>query len=197
MARMRVLIACEFSGVVREAFRYYGHDAYSCDILPTEIRGQHFQSDAIEMIYGAKWDLIICHPPCTYLANSGVRWIVDGENLIPERVEKMHLGVSMFNDMLNANVEMIAIENPIMHKYASALIPKRYDQIIHPWQFGHGETKATCLWLKGLPLLQPTDIVDGREARVHMMQPGVNRWRERSRTLAGIADAMANQWGKL
>lgn len=182
---MRVLVACEFSGVVRDAFRARGHEAWSCDLLPSEVDNRfHFQEDVRQVIYRG-WDLMIAHPPCTHLAVSGARWFKDKRN------EQM-AALVFVNDLLNAPISMIALENPI--SIISSQIRKP-DQIIQPWQFGHGETKATCLWLKGLPKLKPTSVVEGREARVHRMPPGPDRWKERSRTFQGIADAMADQWG--
>ena len=181
---MRILVACEFSGVVRDAFRRQGHDAWSCDILPTEQGGPHIQGDVREVL-GAGWDLMVCHPPCTHLAVSGARWFKD------KRAEQAE-ALEFVRTLLNAPIPRIALENPI--SIISSRIRKP-DQIIQPWQFGHGETKATCLWLKGLPPLQPTQIVEGREARVHRMPPGPDRWKERSRTFPGIAEAMASQWG--
>ena len=182
---MNVLVACEFSGVVRDAFTARGHHAVSCDILPTETGGLHYQGDVREILYSGKWDLMIAHPPCTHLAVSGARWFKDK---LPEQAAALEF-VRM---LLDAPVRRIALENPI--SIISTRIRKP-DQIIQPWQFGHGETKAICLWLKNLPLLVPTDIVDGREARVHRMPPGPDRWKERSRTFTGIAHAMADQWG--
>lgn len=180
---MKILIACEFSGIVREAFRKLGHDAWSCDLLPSEIPGQHIQGDVLEHL-DEGWDMMIAHPPCTHLAVSGARWFKD-------KKEEQALALSFVWALLNAPIKKIALENPI--SVISSDIRKP-DQIIQPWMFGHGETKATCLWLKNLALLVPTNIVDGREARVHRMQPGPDRWKERSRTLQGIADAMAQQW---
>jgi hypothetical protein len=181
---MRVLVACEFSGVVRDAFRALRHAAYSCDLLPTEIPGPHYQCDVLDVLdYG--WDLMIAHPPCTHLAASGARWFKD-------RQEEQAQALAFVKKLMAARIPRIAIENPI--SIISSRIRKP-DQIIQPWQFGHGETKATCLWLKNLPKLTPTNIVEGREARVHRMPPGPNRWRERSRTFQGIADAFAQQWG--
>ena len=185
---MKVLIACEFSGIVREAFAKRGHDATSCDLLPTEIPGKHYQGNVLDIINDG-WDMMIAHPPCTRLANSGVMWL-ERRGLWSDLLE----GVRFFNIMLDADIPMIAVENPIQHKYAREYI-RKYDQIIQPWQFGHGETKATCLWLKNLPLLKPTIIVNGRENRISKMPQSENRWRERSRTYQGIADAMAEQWG--
>lgn len=185
---MKVLVACEFSGIVREAFTKRGHDAWSCDLLPTEILGNHYQADFYDVI-NWKWDLLIAHPPCTYLCNSGVRWLKDNY----DRQRLMRMASRDFKILLNCDIEKICIENPIPHKYGE--LPK-YTQIIQPWQFGHGETKATCLWLKGLPKLQSTNIVNGRESRIHKMPPGKDRSKERSRTFKGIAEAMAEQWGQ-
>lgn len=181
---MRVLVACEFSGVVRNAFAALGHDAWSCDVLPSETNGQHYEGDVREFL-GAGWDLLIAHPPCTHLAVSGARWFKGRQD------EQAH-GLGFVLQLAAAPVERIAIENPI------SILSSRWrkpDQIIQPWQFGHGETKATCLWLKGLPKLVPTQIVDGRDNRVHRESPGPDRWKERSRFLPGIAEAMAKQWG--
>jgi len=185
---MRVIVGCEFSQIVTKAFRNRGHEAFSCDILPTEGNPKwHIQGDILEHL-DESWDLGIFHPPCDRLSNSGVRWLAE-RNLW----EDMERGAAFFNKLLNCKIPKIAIENPIHHKYARALI-KIYDQIIQPHMFGHGETKATCLWLKNLPLLTPTNEVDGRTARVHMEPPGPERWKNRSRTFQGIADAMASQW---
>lgn len=181
---MRVLVACEFSGIVREAFKAKGHDAWSCDLLPTEIPGQHIMGDIIKTLEWG-WDLMIAHPPCTHLAVSGARWFKD-------KALAQSDAMDFFIDLATAGIAKIAVENPvsIMSTYY-----RKPDQIIQPWQFGHGETKATCLWLKGLPLLQPTNIVEGRTPRVHHEPPGPDRWKNRSRTYQGIADAMAAQWG--
>jgi site-specific DNA-cytosine methylase len=181
---MKVLIACEFSGIVREAFKARGHDAWSCDILPTEIPGQHIHDDVLKHLNDG-WDLMIAHPPCTHLAVSGARWF---KNKLQEQAEALEF-VRM---LMAAPIRMICIENPI--SIISSRIRKP-DQIIQPWQFGHGETKATCLWLKNLPLLQPTNIVDGRVNRVHREPPSPERWKNRSRTYQGIAEAFASQWG--
>lgn len=183
-AIMRVLIACEFSGTVRKEFEALGHEAWSCDLLPTEIPGNHYQGDVRDILL-EHWDLMVAHPPCTHLAVSGARWFKEKQAEQAEALEFVRL-------LMNAPIEHIAIENPI--SIISSRIRKP-DQIIQPWQFGHGETKATCLWLKGLPKLQPTNIVEGREQRVHKMPPSPDRWRERSRTFAGIAKAFALQWG--
>jgi len=183
---MRVLVACEFSGTVRRAFRALGHDAYSCDLLPAEDNSPfHLKCDALAALDFNDWELLIAHPPCTHLAVSGARWFA-------EKQAEQAAALAFVRALLDAPVPRIALENPI--SIISSRIRKP-DQIIQPWQFGHGETKATCLWLKGLPLLQPTDIVSGREARVHKMPPSQNRWKERSRTFVGIAAAMAQQWG--
>lgn len=181
---MRVLVACEFSGVVRDAFLARGHDAWSCDLEDTERPGPHIHDDVL-LHLGNRWDLMVAHPPCTHLAVSGARWFKD------KAVEQEH-ALEFVEMLMDSPIPRIAIENPI--SIISSRIRKP-DQIIQPWQFGHGETKATCLWLKNLPKLTPTNIVAGREARVHRMPPGPNRGRERSRTFQGIADAMADQWG--
>ena len=183
---MKVLVACEYSGTVRDAFLKLGHDAMSCDLLPTDVPGPHYQGDVFDIMEDG-YDLMIAHPPCTHLAVSGARWF---KEKMPEQAEAL-----WFVDMLlNAPIGMIALENPI--SVISSRIRKP-DQIIHPWMFGHGETKATCLWLKCLPKLTPTNVVEGREARIHRMPPSPNRWKERSKTYQGIADAMASQWGSL
>lgn len=181
---MRVLIACEFSGVVREAFRRRGYDAWSCDLLSSEIRGQHIEGD-VRKVLDWNWALMIAHPPCTHLAVSGARWFKE------KRAEQAE-ALGFVKTLLDAPIPYIALENPV--SVISSRIRKP-DQIIQPWQFGHGETKTTCLWLKGLPVLEPTEIVSGREARVHKLAPSPDRWKERSRTLPGIAEAIAEQWG--
>ncbi len=180
---MKVLVACEFSAVVRDAFAARGHDAWSCDLLPCERQGKHMQLDVLGVL-DRGWDLMVAHPPCTHLAVSGARWFHAKENEQAESLE-------FVRKLLYCSIPRIAVENPI--SIISSKIRKP-DQIIQPWQFGHGEVKATCLWLKNLPLLVPTLIVEGREARIHRMPPGPNRWKERSRTLTGIAEAMADQW---
>lgn len=196
---MRVLVACEFSGVVRRAFRERGHEAWSCDLLPSEDGSPHHHQGPLEDFIGSgrEWDLIIAHPPCTYLCNSGVRWLYGGKGRVRDakRWQAMEYACAFFNMIWKRDCRRIAIENPVMHGHAKALISEACSQVIQPWQFGHGETKATCLWLKGLPLLKPTEIVSGREPVVHFASPGPNRWRERSRTYEGIANAMAEQWG--
>lgn len=186
---MKVLVACEFSGIVREAFKARGHDAWSLDILPTEIPGNHFQdflyTDKIDYLQ-AGWDMVIAHPPCTRLASSGARWMT------AETWKERWEAIKFFMHIVEAPVPKICIENPIG---IMSTVYRKPDQIIQPWQFGHGETKATCLWLKGLPKLIPTNIVEGREARIHRMPPSENRGKDRSRTYKGIAEAMAAQWG--
>jgi hypothetical protein len=188
---VRVLVACEFSGVVRDAFRARGYDAWSCDLLPTETPGPHYTQDVrlrlLDQDFADVWDLLIAHPPCTYLAVSGARWFKD------RRVEQ-EAALDFVRELMAAPIPRIAIENPI--SVISSRIRKP-DQIIQPWMFGHGETKATCLWLKNLPPLKPTNIVEGRDNRVHREAPGPDRWKNRSRTLTGIAEAMADQWGSL
>lgn len=185
---MKILVACEYSGAVRDAFRDKGHEAWSCDLLPSEgaYKSHHVCGDIKDLLgYRLQpWDMIIAFPPCTHLSVSGARWFKDKREEQAEAIE-------FFMMFANHPCPRIAIENPI------GIMSTRYrkpDQIIQPWQFGHGETKATCLWLKGLPKLQPTNIVEGREARIHRMPPGPNRARERSRTYQGIANAMAQQW---
>ncbi len=169
---------------MREAFRQRGHDAYSCDLLPAEDNGLHIQDDVRRVLHDS-WDMMIAHPPCTHLAVSGARWFKD-------KKEEQQQALEFVQTLLDAPIDKICLENPI--SIISTRIRKP-DQIIQPWQFGHGETKATCLWLKSLPVLQPTDVVDGRTPRVHHASPGPNRWKERSRTMIGIAEAMATQWG--
>lgn len=200
-ARMtnRVLIACEFSGVVRRAFRALGFDAWSCDLLPAEDGSEfHIEGD-VRDILGRPWDLMIAHPPCTFLANSGAKHLYlgmrkeNGPNL--ERWRLMREAAAFFRMLLDAPIPRIAIENPIMIGHAKELIGVRQTQIIQPFHHGHGETKATCLWLRNLPPLMPTNIVSGREGRVWRMPPSPDRRKERSRTLPGVAAAMAEQWG--
>ena len=181
---MRVLVACEYSGRVRDAFRALGHDAMSCDFLPTEVEGPHHQGDVTELLHMG-WDLMIAHPPCTHLAVSGARWFKDK---VVEQAEALDF-VQM---LMDAPIPHIAIENPV--SVISSRIRKP-DQIVQPWMFGDPFTKTTCLWLKNLPLLQPSNIVSGREQRLHKLPPSPDRWRERSKTFPGIAQAMAQQWG--
>ena len=185
---MRVLVACESSGTVRDAFIRAGHDAMSCDILPTDSPGPHYQGDVFDVI-DYPWELMIGHPPCTHLSVSGSRHFAE------KKLDgRQQAAVSFFMRLIrqSAHIPMVAIENPVC---IMSSLYRKPDQIIHPWQYGHGGTKATCLWLKGLPLLQPTNIVEGREARIHRMPPSPDRWKERSKTFQGIADAMASQWG--
>jgi hypothetical protein len=199
-AGMRVLVACECSGIVRDAFAARGHDAWSCDLKPSERAGRHIQGDAIEAAYSRPWDLMIAHPECTYLANSGAKHLYasmkaeNGPNA--DRWAKLGAAAQFFLTLWRAPIERKAIENPIMLGHVRRLfgIPQPA-QIVQPWQFGHGETKATCLWLDGLLPLRPTAIVEGREQRVFRMAPGPERKADRSRTYAGIAEAMADQWG--
>ncbi len=189
---VKVLIACEYSGAVRRAFRERGHDAWSCDLLPADDGSEHHYQDDVRNVLGRgkpwaelPWDLMIAHPPCTHLAVSGARWFKEKRFEQGEALEFVRF-------LLDAPIPRIALENPV--SIISSRIRKP-DQIIQPWQFGHGETKATCLWLKNLPLLNPTNIVEGREARIHKMPPSADRWKKRSETYAGIASAMAEQWG--
>ena len=182
---MRVLVACEYSGTVRNAFAAQGWDAWSCDLLPTEQPGHHFMGP-VEAVLSLGWDLMIAHPPCTHLAISGARWFGG-------KAQQQADALAFVRFLMAAPVDCIAIENPASI-ISSHIRPA--DQVIQPWQFGHGETKATHLWLKNLPRLTPTNIVPGREARIHMMPPGPDRWKDRSRTYPGIAEAMAQQWGQ-
>jgi len=193
----RILIACEFSGTVREAFKKVGWDAWSCDILPTEIPGNHIQDDVLNHL-GGGWDMMIAHPPCTYLTNSGVTWL----HKDAKRWIELFNAALFFKKLLNANIPKICVENPIQHKYAKAFINQEYTQIIQPWMFGHPESKATCLWLKGLPELKETDNVkeemlslpDNQRQRLHYLPPSEDRWKLRSKTFQGIADAISEQW---
>ena len=180
---MRVLVACEYSGTVRDAFIARGHDAVSCDLLPTDRPGPHLQCD-VRDILGDGWDLMIAHPPCTHLAVSGARWFKD------KRAEQAE-ALEFVRTLMAAPIPRWCIENPV--SVISSRIRKP-DQVVQPWQYGHGETKATCLWLNGLPKLTPTNVVDGRAARVHRLPPSPDRWKIRSTTYQGIADAMAAQW---
>ena len=186
---MKVLVACEFSGVVRNAFLARGHDATSCDLLPSETPGPHHQGDVLEILNDG-WDMMIAHPPCTYLCNSGLHW----NNKRPERNALTQEALEFVRKLLDAPIERIALENPV--GCISTQI-RRWDQAIQPWQFGHGENKRTCLWLKNLPPLSPTQVVDGRENRIWLMSESPDRWKKRSLTYYGIAEAMADQWGDL
>lgn len=183
------MVACEFSGTVRRAFRNRGHNAWSCDLLDAEDGDEHHLKGDVRKFISefSDWDLMIAHPPCTHLAVSGARWFKDKQT---EQAEAL----DFVRELMAAPIERIAIENPV--SIISSKIRKP-DQIIQPWMFGHGETKATCLWLKNLPKLTPTNIVDGREARVHKLPPSPDRWKLRSITYQGIADAMAEQWGQI
>lgn len=182
---MRVLIACEYSGRVRDAFRRRGHDAWSCDLLECEADPRWHYQAPVEEVLGRGWDLMIAHPPCTHLAVSGSRHFHRKQREQAEALDFVRL-------LMDAPIPRWCIENPVSI-ISSAIRPA--DQVIQPWQFGHGETKATCLWLQNLPRLRSTNVVEGREPRVHMMPPGPNRWKERSRTYEGIAEAMGDQWG--
>lgn len=206
---MRVLIACEYSGIVRDAFLARGHEAWSCDLLPCERDAtRHLQRDVREVLRES-WDLVIAHPPCTHLAVSGARWLTrhfvakkNGPDMHEgvrgywhdpaAKLEAQKEAVEFVRELWACSAQRMAIENPISRL---STLWQRPTQIIQPWQFGHGETKATCLWLRGLPPLVPTDVVSGREGRVHAMPPSADRWKERSRTFTGIAAAMASQWG--
>lgn len=183
---MRVLIACEYSGRVRDAFLANGHDAISCDLLPTDAPGPHYQGDVFDIINDG-FDLMIAHPPCTHLAVSGARHFA-----AKKASGVQDEALDFVRRLLDAPIEKIALENPI--SIISSRIRKP-SQIIQPWQFGHGETKATCLWLKNLPLLVPTNIVEGRSDRIHKMPPSPDRWKLRSTTYMGVAQAFADQWG--
>lgn len=184
--RARVLVACEFSGIVRDAFTTRGFDAWSCDLLDTERPGQHHRGD-VRAILADGWDLMVAHPPCTYLAYSGARWF-------SRRQAEQDAAVAFVEELLAAPIPRIAIENPngVLNRRV-----RRPDHVVQPFMFGHGETKATCFWLKGLPWLRETDRVDGRVPRVLRERPGPDRWKARSRSFPGIAAAMADQWGKL
>lgn len=185
---MKVLIACEYSGRVRQAFRAMGHDAWSCDLYePAEDNSpNHFTADALEIAHSHVWDLMVAHPPCTHLSVSGAR------HFAAKRADgRQQAAIQFFLALARAPIARIAIENPVC---IMSSIWRKPDQTLQPWQYGHGETKATCLWLKNLPPLVPTNIVSGREARIHKMPPSPSRWKERSRTFEGIAQAMAQQW---
>ena len=199
MTQLRVLVACEYSGVVRRAFLARGCDAWSCDLLPAEDgSNRHIRGDARELLHDG-WDLLlVAHPPCTRLCNSGVRWLSTpppGKSAA-QMERELREGAALFSSFWNAPISRVAVENPVMHRHAKALIENYAEpaQSIQPWQFGHGECKRTCLWLRGLPPLKPTNVVDGREQRVHRMPPSPTRWKERSRFYPGIAAAMADQW---
>jgi hypothetical protein len=185
-ARVRVLVACEYSGVVRDAFIALGHEAMSCDLLPTDAPGPHYQGDVRDVL-DYPWDLMVAHPPCTHLSVSGARHFAE------KRLDgRQQAAVSFFMALARAPIPRIAIENPVC---IMSSLWRKPDQTVQPWQFGHGETKATCLWLKNLPLLRPTNIVEGREQRIWKMPPSEDRWKLRSATFPGLAEAMASQWG--
>lgn len=199
--KMKVLVACERSGVVRSAFRRLGHDAWSNDIYPADDGSEyHIQGDAVMAAYSREWDLVIAHPECTYLSNSGAKHLYEGMNKENgpngDRWANMGAAAQFFMTLLNAPARRVAVENPVMLGHPRRLfgIPAP-TQIIQPWEYGHGETKATCLWLRGLMPLRPTNIVEGREQRIWKMAPGPDRKKNRSRTFDGIAEAMASQWG--
>lgn len=197
---MRVLVGCETSGIVRRAFAARDHDVWSCDLLPADDgSNRHIVGDVRDLLNDG-WDLLaVMHPPCTRLCNSGVRWLsVPPPGKTADQMQaELQEGAALFSACWNAPIDRIAVENPVMHRHAKALIVgyRPPAQSVQPWQFGHGETKRTCFWLKGLLPLMPTDIVEGREARVHRMPPSADRWKERSRFYPGIAAAMADQWG--
>lgn len=188
---MRVLVACESSGTVRNAFRKLGHQAWSCDLLPADDGSRyHIQGDAITAIRSRYWDLVIAHPPCTHLTVSGARWFA-----AKRKTGQQQAGIRFFMRMITAcenNAERWAVENPIG---IMSRLYRKPDQIIQPWMFGHGETKATCFWLGNLPVLEPTKIVAGRESRIHRLPPSADRWKLRSVTYKGVAKAMSEQWG--
>lgn len=193
---MKILVACEYSGRVREAFRKLGHDAWSCDLLPSDDNSPyHIQGDVLKIL-NEGWDMMIAHPPCTYLTNAGVSWL----NRIPGRWLQLSEGAEFFRELLLVPIPLIAVENPIMHKYAVEIIGRRQDQVIQPWMFGEDASKATCLWLKGLPQLRPTNIIKKKRYANQTpggwdkTSPGPLRWKIRSLTYQGIADAMAAQW---
>jgi len=198
---MKVLVACEYSATVRDAFRALGHDAWSCDLLPTDGNPYwHIQGDALAIAHGHNWDLMIAHPPCTYMTNAGVTWL----HKDPSRWDKLDEGAAFFKALWDAPIKRIAIENPVMHKYAKERIGgMQQTQTIQPYQFGHLEQKATCLWLKGLMPLRPTTdlkaetkaLPDNQRQRLHYLPPSADRWKLRSTTFKGIASAMADQWG--
>lgn len=183
---MKVLVACEYSGIVRDSFIAAGHDAMSCDLLPTEQPGPHYEGD-VRDVMDYPWDLMIAHPPCTHLSVSGAR------HFAAKRLDgRQQSAVSFFMMLVKADIPRIAVENPVC---IMSSLYRKPDQIIQPWQYGHGETKATCLWLKRLPMLTPTSVVSGRSDRIHKLPPSPDRWKLRSATYQGIADAMADQWG--
>ena len=190
---MKILVGCEFSGIVREAFRKHGHNAWSCDLLSADDKSEYHIQDDILNHLDENWDIAIFHPPCTFLTISANKWYKDELDMFSERQNSRIDAIKFFMQLINCNIPKVAVENPI------GVMSSRYrkpDQILQPWMFGHGETKATCLWLKGLPKLEPTDIVSGREQRLHYLPKTDDRWKLRSITFQGIADAMAKQWTK-
>ena len=191
MNKLRVLVACEHSGRVREAFRALGHDAISCDMLPTDVPGPHHQGDVRDMLR-EPWGLVIAHPPCTRLCNSGVRWLAERDLWAD-----MRDGAAFFLECLNANAPMVAVENPVMHRYAREIVGRGPNFTVQPWQFGDPAKKRTCFWTRGMPVLTPTSDMTADDARAdcHLASPGPDRWKMRSTTYQGIADAMAMQWG--
>lgn len=200
---MKVLVACEYSGTVRRAFDAAGHDAWSIDLLPSEDgSNRHITGDVRDGILNEGWDLLmVAHPPCTRLCNSGVRWlsVPPPGRTLESMWQELDQGAELFSVLWNAPIDRICVENPVMHKHAKARIRNyvEFAQSVQPWEYGHGECKRTCFWLKNLPPLQPTNIVEGRAQRIHSMPPSANRWKERSRFYPGIASAMADQWGRL
>jgi len=211
---VNIIVGCESSGTVRRAFRALGHNAWSCDLLPADDNSPyHFQHDIFDVLHDLDWDLGIFHPPCTYLTNAGVRWLHEhvqsrnGKKPVISgqlRWKYMREGAEFFKKLLEADIPCIAVENPIPHKYAIEIIGRKYDQIVQPWMFGHAERKATCLWLKGLPKLVETNNVKQQmlllpkkeQNRLHYLPPSPDRWKLRSKTFEGIAQSMAEQWGK-
>ena len=204
---MKILVACEYSGIVRDSFTELGHDVTSCDLLPTETPGKHYQGDVRDII-DRGWDMMIAHPPCTFLSNSGVRWLwEESGGSLTERAERrwgyMEDGARFFHSLLNADIPKVVVENPIMHKYALEIVGEKASQTVHPWQHGHTQTKATNLWVKGVPLLAETNNVKAEmmklsyaeRSAIHYASPGKDRWKKRSVTFVGIAKAMAQQWG--
>lgn len=193
---MKVLIGFEFSQTICQAFRNKGHEAYSCDLLPTDGNPEWHIQDNVFNIINENWNLAVFHPPCTFLCNSGVRWLHTEKG----RWHKMEEATKLFKQLLDAPIPKIAIENPVMHKYSLELIGHKYDQIIHPWMFSdHTTSKATCLWLKNLPLLRPDKFLpkEQRTYEIHKASPGPNRWKIRSKTFLGVAEAMSNQWSSV
>ena len=187
---MKILVACEYSGVVRDAFIRRGHDAISCDLLPTDAEGPHIQGDCLPVIERDGWDIIIMHPPCTALAVSGNRWYGKGMPKHHERIESIRWTMALYETAKEHALVGVCMENPV------GVLPEKPAQYVQPWQFGHGETKKTGLWLHNLPNLKPTSVVDGREQRIWKLPPTADRWKIRSTTFQGIADAMADQWGE-